>query len=422
MHSDLPTCNPPRRHDIDALRVLAFVLLILYHVGMFYVADWGWHAKSSHVAEWLKWPMLVVNQWRMPLIFLISGLAVHFLLRRVTPGAFAWSRVRRLLLPLAFGMAVVVPPQAYVQALSTGAFEGSYLDFLVRYFTFQPWPVDAFDGWEAGITWNHLWYLPYLLVYSLLLAAALPLLRSRVGRAFQGWVQGLRGVRLWLLPALPLTLATWTLSAAFPTTHDLLNDWHTHAQSLAMFMLGYWIGTDPGAWAELRRRRWTWLGAALSTFALFTVLLYATEPGPTVGRALYDFVQRLNQWTWLLLVLGWGHHLLDRPFRWMPWASASVYPWYVLHQSITVVAGFYLARLSLGPVIEPVLVLLATGAGCVLLTDGLVRHSAVLRLLMGMPTRPTAGPSQPAGVAKENRTGAEDAGPVEAGNPATVRS
>src|SRR5262249_51501932 len=40
-----------RRHDIDALRALAFLLLILYHVGMYYVAGWPWHLKSPHAAE-----------------------------------------------------------------------------------------------------------------------------------------------------------------------------------------------------------------------------------------------------------------------------------------------------------------------------------------------------------------------------------
>ena len=55
-----------RRHDLDWVRVAAFALLVLYHVGMFYVADWDWHVKSAYLAEWLQWPMRVVNQWRMP--------------------------------------------------------------------------------------------------------------------------------------------------------------------------------------------------------------------------------------------------------------------------------------------------------------------------------------------------------------------
>lgn len=373
-----------RRYDIDALRVFAFALLILYHVGMFYVPDWGWHVKSAYSFEWLKLPMTVVNQWRMPLLFLVSGLAVHFLLRSVGARGFAWVRTKRLLVPLLFGMAVVVPPQAYFQALSNGAFEGDYLEFLVRYFTFQPWPPGAFDGSHVGITWNHLWYLPYLLAYSLLLAALLPLLRSRAGVAFTGWWRGLRGLRLWVLPVLPLVLATWTLSARFPTTHDLLHDWHMHAQYGAMFFYGYWIGADAGLWAELRRRRWWLLAAAVGTFALFWWLRWITMPEASFMRALYDVAQRLNSWTWILLVLGWGHHLLNRPFRWLPYATESVYPWYVLHQSITVVAGYGLATLSLGPWLEPVLVVAATALGCLLVNEYVIRRANWLRPLFGM--------------------------------------
>ena len=380
-----------RRHDIDALRVIAFALLIVYHVGMFYVPDWHYHVKSDHSFEWLKLPMVVLNQWRMPLLFLISGVAVHFLLRNSGAGGFAWSRTKRLLLPLLFGMAVVVPPQAYFQALSNGAFEGNYAAFLVRYFTFQPWPPGAFDGSEpAGITWNHLWYLPYLLLYSLLLAALLPLMRSRAGVAFVRWWRGLRGLRLWVLPVLPLVLATWWLSARYPTTRALFNDWHMHAQYLAMFLYGYWIGADEGLWAELRRRRWWLLAGSVLTFAAFFWLGETTVPEPSFARATYDFAQRLNGWTWVLLALAWGHHLLNRPFRWLPYATQAVYPWYILHQSIIVAAGYGLATLSLGPWLEPGLVLGATVLGSVLIAE-CIRRIAWLRPLFGMkrlPSRP----------------------------------
>ena len=255
MHAATATGN--RRHDIDALRVFAFALLILYHCGMFYVADWGWHVKSAHLSEWLQYPMTLVNRWRMPLLFMVSGLAVNFLLLRAGPGAFAWSRTKRLLVPLLFGMAVVVPPQAYTQALFNGAFEGSYIEFLVRYFTFQPWPADAFDGSHVGITWNHLWYLPYLLVYSLLLAAMLPLLNSKAGLRLRDGFCGLAGMKLALLPAVPLVLATWVMT--FPSTHDLVTDWENHAKYFTVFLYGYWLGADERIWLEMRRLRWPML-------------------------------------------------------------------------------------------------------------------------------------------------------------------
>ena len=55
--------RPHRRHDIDALRVLAFGLLILYHVGMYYVS-WDWHVKSPHAGTALEPFMLSSGPWR----------------------------------------------------------------------------------------------------------------------------------------------------------------------------------------------------------------------------------------------------------------------------------------------------------------------------------------------------------------------
>jgi len=131
----------PRRHDIDALRVLAFGLLILYHLSMLYVADWDFHLKSSHTAEWLQYPMLFLNRWRMELLFLISGLAVHFLRGRTSLPGLAWKRTVRLVLPLLFGMAVVVPIQPYVQGLSNGLVQPGFGAFLLRYWSGGPWPA-----------------------------------------------------------------------------------------------------------------------------------------------------------------------------------------------------------------------------------------------------------------------------------------
>ena len=73
-----------RRYDIDWLRSLAFILLIFYHIGQFYVADWGWHVKSDYLSEVLKNIMLLVNQWRMPLIFLISGVALSLVEAKIS--------------------------------------------------------------------------------------------------------------------------------------------------------------------------------------------------------------------------------------------------------------------------------------------------------------------------------------------------
>lgn len=378
-----------RRYDVDALRAIAFGLLILYHIGMFYVS-WGWHVKSGYSGEWLEPVMIMLNQWRMPLIFLISGLAVNFLLgegaaHQRTYGSFVLARIRRLVPPLLFGMLVIVPPQAYFEALSNGVVEPGYLRFLMNYFSFQPWPQDAFAGSDPGITWNHLWYLPYLLVYTVLIVPVAALMEGPASQ-LRARLQSFRGAVLWVAPVLwLLPIGIWVYPRFPYISHDLTGDFYAHAMYGSFFLFGYLIGRSPGLWAEFRRIRWLTLALAPMTYLCHMVLSDAvTEQSGTVWGTVQIAVVYLNRWTWLLLVLGWAHHLLNRPMAWLGYANRAVFPWYVLHQSITVVAGYYLSLHSVGPFLEPVLLILITFGGCALGMYVVDRWLPVLRPLVGL--------------------------------------
>ena len=103
----------------------------------------------------------------------------------------------RLLLPLAFGILVVVPIQPYVQGVANGVVTPGFLAFLGEYFSGRSWPQGAFDGWQHGYTWNHLWYLAYLWIYTLALAVLARPLESSVALRLRARLTGLRGA--WLL-------------------------------------------------------------------------------------------------------------------------------------------------------------------------------------------------------------------------------
>jgi peptidoglycan/LPS O-acetylase OafA/YrhL len=382
-----------RRHDIDALRALAFALLILYHLCMLYVADWDWHLKSPHLAEWLQWPMLFLNRWRMDLIFLLSGIASAFLL---DPNGgvvrFLRARNRRLMIPLLFGMAVVVPIQPYVQGVSNGLVEPGYGRFLLDYFSGREWPAGAFDGWEHSMTWNHLWYLFYLWVYTLALVLLAKPLESTLARRWRARLTGLRGAALLFLPALPLFAWTLWLQRDFPERGDFFHDWFRNAMYFTVFLYGYLLAREGGFWAEaVRLRRWS-LGIALATAAAYLALV-ATLPDDVSApvQGLVWAIRNVYVWTMLLAILGWGHALLDRPWRWLPWANENVYPWYVLHQSLIVLFAYWLLPLQLPGPVEALLVLVLTVAGCWLATAA-VRRVRWLRPLFGLraQTRPPA--------------------------------
>ena len=85
----------------------------------------------------------------------------------------------------------------------------------------------------------------------------------------------------------------------------------------------------------------------------------------------------------LMAILAWSHALLNRPFRWLPWANEAVYPWYMLHQSLTVLAAYWLVERNLGGPLESALVLLLTVLGCWAIF-AMVRRIGWLRPLFGM--------------------------------------
>jgi len=386
-----PSPSTSRRHDIDALRALAFALVIVYHVAMYYVADWHWHIKSPHAAEWLQAPMRALNLWRMDLVFLVSGLALGLVRRGQTLAGLVRLRSMRLLLPLAFGMAVVVPYQPYAQGVANGLIAPGFGAFLLRYYGGGTWPAGAFDGWEAGVTWNHLWYLPYLWVYTVALALLLPWLESARGQRLRCAFTGLRGWALFAVPVLPLVLYSVLLWRHFPPTHDLIHDAWLHAVYFTIFLYGYWIGLDAGLWAELVRLRWRFLGTALALLVLFTALRgLAVQQGGWPARTAVRVLADLYLWSTLLAILGWSHHRLNRPWPWLRWAQEAVYPWYVLHQTAIIVLAVALARWQLGPVLEPTVLLAGTVLGCWAVT-GVVQRVWWLRPLFGLPARSKDG-------------------------------
>jgi glucan biosynthesis protein C len=375
-----------RRYDIDFLRVFAFSLLILYHVSMLYAEGEGWHVKSAYQTDALDLPRLLVNQWRMPLLFIISGLAISFIWHKYTAGQFAAKRTSRLMVPLLFGMAFIIAPQCYYEALSKGIIEPGFLKFMGQYLTFQDFPGEAWAGEEQiHWTWNHLWYLPYLLFYTLLLIPFAKLLDGPLS-GFRTWFQNLRGAWIVVVPLVPLMIYGNFVYPSFPyISHALIDDGYAHVMYFTFFLIGYLIGRNTGFWQELVRIRKATLGLAITFFMLFIlrVEFMPEDPSFLVDQA-GTLIVYANRWLWIVTIFGWGHHLLNRPMKYLPYATEAVFSWYILHQTIIVVVGYKLGELAVGPVIEPTLVLIATFGGCFLIHEFIIRRTRFLRPLFGL--------------------------------------
>lgn len=370
--------NPPlqRRFDLDWLRVLAFSLLIFYHVGMFF-NYWGWHVKNNILIHSVEWPMRFSSQWRMALLFMISGAGVYLALQQRSPGAFLKERFIRIFIPLFFGMLFIVPPQIYFERLIQGE-NYNYIDFSKTVFDFIPYP-------KGNFSWHHLWYLAYIFVYSVL---ALPLfLFIKHARKMTAWLARFFSSPLTfiLIPVLWHALGEIWLSEEYPTTHNLIRDWNNHFHAFTLFLTGFILCSHTSFWKTLSKyRKLTTTIWIVLTITLYTV--YWIPDREIVGREeyFYWFIKTTNAWCVLLSFFGLAYTYLQFSNPFLKYANEAVYPFYILHQTVIVCLAYPIINSQLPIYIKFIYLTIATFFVCFILYHFLIRKINILRILFGM--------------------------------------
>lgn len=377
----LPNAIPDRRYDLDWLRIAAFGLLIFYHVGMFYVT-WGFHVKSSHAGPAAEPFMLLLNPWRLTLLFIISGSATRFMMDKMKPGAFLGSRSLRLLVPLVFCVFVIVPPQTYFEIVEKLGYSGSVGEFYTKY-------VTASGDW--GIitpTYNHLWFVVYLFVYTLLIIGVGPLLKRLPAALFRWMATGFPVV---LIPFFFLVLVRATLEPMFEETHALVDDWYAHALYFPAFLFGYAIAKSETFFDNCLKMRWPMLVLSLACWGLLQAgrasgNALGLPPGP--GLELFgDALREMQAWAMILALFGFARKHLRHDNAARRYLTDAIFPFYIIHQTTIVVAGHYLNQVGLPVGIEAPLLIGITAASCWIGYE-IVRRVGILRPLFGLKPQP----------------------------------
>jgi glucan biosynthesis protein C len=360
-----------RRYDLDWLRVIAILAVYFHHLGMPFNGD-GFHIMNSESSKLLDDIMVYFEQFRLPLLFLISGTGTLLAFSKRTWKQFSKERTGRLLIPLIFGILFIVPPQTYFQ----------YINEYSSY-----WQLYTSGRFET----NHLWFIENLYIISLLVIPLIIFLKSQKSQGFKTWFERISSHKMGLLlGGLPLIILTVVLKRYYPTGSSSLTNFSETFFYTYFFITGILFASSQLFWENLKKYR----RFHLVTFIISTLLFYSyyfvpndfIEPylSTSVRWDIWYGLCCLLGWCFVLTLLGYGQVYLNKPSLWLKRMNEAIYPFYILHQTVIVIFGYYIIQLNVNIPVKMILLFLSSFFVIVLLYRFLIYPFKITRVLFGM--------------------------------------
>lgn len=370
-----------RRDDNDWLTVLAMLCVFSFHCARFF-NDEDWHVKNNQLSDGMTLFVSIVVQWIMPLFFVLSGISSYYSLNSRNTGRYLANRWRRLAVPFLFGTFILlVPVQVWIERSSHGQFSGTFLEFYPRYF-------EGFYAFGGNFAWMglHLWYLQILFIFTFLtLPLFLFLKRARIQELVSGAAGFFAKPGALFLLGIPLFLMELLVNLQPKVAGFRAFGGWSLLTYLVVYVTGFLIASDSRFREALERLRFTSLALGLVTTSLMFVFPIDLAPLGDFGKYVVTFLFRsFNSWFWLMAILGFGSRYLNFNNELLKYAREAVLPFYILHQTVIVTFGFYLAHWETSVMVKYITLAALSFTVIIATYDLLIKRVKVLRFLFGM--------------------------------------
>jgi len=328
-------------------------LLIIYHIVLVF-QPWAMYISFPQNSDSLSgiWILMAaLNIWRIPILFLVSGMGVCFAMERRNWKQMLADRTLRILLPYLFGIIVL----QYIADL-----------------------LSAYLGWDApySITFGHLWFLLNIFLYFLWLIGLFVFFKDNPDNAFLLFLSKVIRRRFGIfLFALPVMVEAWLVDPQyFSTFVDTIHGWLI---GLIYFFMGFiFVSLRQDFWSAMQKNRWFALNLAILLY-LIRLFIYNLE-------AELDWLTALESFSWMTVVIGFGAKHLNKASRSLRYFSQAVYPVYIVHMPVQFLLSYYLLSLELSAWSKLVLLLAGTFGICLFLYEFILSRIKWLRPLFGM--------------------------------------
>ncbi len=364
-----------RQYYLDWIRVITIVCVFFFHCGRFFDSE-DWSVKNGTTSATADLLIFFMVQWMMPIFFFISGASTFFALKSKTGGKFLNDRVKRILVPLVFGILILSPHQVYLERLSHHQFTGTFIDFLPQYFS-------GFYGFGGNFAWMglHLWYLLLLFIFSVI---ALPL--------FLWWKRTSNSVEKANYNILYLLIFVFVLALpGFVLPLDSLlggrpwGGWNI-VEHLILFILGYYTFSKTGFQKLLPQNRYllltiTFLLTALNIYLFVNHIKFEFQ---TAGYLFKILLRSAVCFGWIFTIMGFAEKNLNYSNGLLKYGNEAVLPFYIIHQPVIILIGYFIVQWHLPIILKYALI--ATISLCIVMIcyQFLIKKYRILRYLFGM--------------------------------------
>jgi peptidoglycan/LPS O-acetylase OafA/YrhL len=368
-----------RQYFIDWLRIGLIISVFFFHVGMIFRPE-HWHVNSDVSFEFLDPIMWWLHLWRMPLLFLVSGVGTYYAIGIRTSFQYLKERFTRLYIPFTFGFFTLVPLMVYVERIPKYS---SFLEFIPHMFDGGPYPI-------GNISWHHLWFILYLFIISLLITPLLNYTRSGHYNMVRGKLIKKFSKKMslnWLLPI--IILSQFILRQYFPkSTHALYNDWAYFTYYLIFFISGFVLFTSPKIIKALTRDRKLYLYQTL----IFSVLLFLLPTIFSQPSTVQDYSRGITEMiislSCGLTAIGYFKRYFNKDHAYRKIMNEAIYPFYLLHQPALIFVGYFVLQWNISYAMQAFMITILSLFSILITYWFIIRKLNVLRVCFGLKLKP----------------------------------
>jgi hypothetical protein len=369
-----------RLYFIDYIRVFAFLLLILFHSALPFV-NYNWEVKNEQKSEILLSIVLWFHQWRLPLLFFISGVGIYFSLKNRNIFKFTVERFRRLFIPLVFAMLFTIPVQVYVEYLQKGRVTGNYFEFYPSVWDFVPYP-------DGSLTWSHMWFIVYLLTFILTLIPLFSIMKIKMIEKYKDRFSNVLSSKYLIFLVFFIQYYNYyQFYLKYPEQGSLVEDWFVFNSSITYLILGYLLASSNQFWNNCERYRKISLSFVVMTSTILFINYYLPNVLPKkegLDAQVYFLLDALQIWSIIMTIIGFAKKYLNTSSSILQYLNQAVFPFFIIHQTIIVALGYWIVQLKVSILSKYMLLSVCSSIIIYALYEYVIRRTKLTRFLYGM--------------------------------------